>query len=646
MFKKQKDKSKVGRPKLASRKVKNKSIIMIITSLILTISLIIGSFVSLNIIKIENITGNTNNAFTIKFNNKRAVNGSGTMKNQIVARGKKANINKLKYKNSGYIFRGWIMQRTNDSYYYGYDKDGNLGWYKNCSRWYYFEDQDDISNMASKGQILRLYADWTKQKDTYKIIYKNTRAKNPSGTMKNQIVSTNFSVKLRPNDYKDGKDTFTGWVAIRHSDNKTYGYDKDGNLGWYKNDGTIIKYYYFKNKQLVKNIVSPGDIVTMVAFYKNTIESYNLTLYLSPNGKDTNMGTKNNRIKTLKRAHEIIKEEASIRRIKDVKIIVGKGTYIDQTVNWTYNNEGYKIIITAENKKDMPVFKCNSDNKKTWFSLTGNDAKGKDIKLNLTISYLKVEGYFQAMSLIHGRGGTFNNITISNMHFNKIGTKYALAKQIKEKKSLTTYSPACISMGNISNSVISSNKFYYIENTIMDKYAYDFYIHALYIKTHSNNNIIKNNDFKYVSSDPIRLREGANYNKIYSNTFNRVGTYTYVSESYFPNGLDSNNSVRKEAVSIGNEFYKNILGYSYYYDDYLPYALVDEIDNKGVHDMTILSRYDKVTNEEKKVLRANKPTVIKVNNTTSSLYKEFKEHIYVHGNSYKKSNIKKVSNSK
>lgn len=137
-----------------------------------------------------------------------------------------------------------------------------------------------------------------------------------------------------------------------------------------------------------------------------------------------------------------------------------------------------------------------------------------------------------------------NIINIYNMYFNKIGSKYSLAKQIKEKKSLTNYSPASIAMGNISNSVISNNKFYNIENTIMDNYTYNFHIHALYIKT--------------------------------------------------------NSSIRKECISKGNEFYKNILGYSYYYDDFLPHALVDKIDSNSVHEMTMLSKNDYITDNEKK----------------------------------------------
>ena len=572
----------------------------------------------------------------ITFNNKRASNGSGSMNNQVVSIGTTVKINELKYKNTGYIFRGWIMQRRNDGYYYGYDSNGNLGWYRNTSKWYYFDNQDDITDMVNLGCDLVMYADWTKQKDTYKIVYKNTMATNPSGIMKNQNVSVDFGSKLRKNEYKNGSAIFTGWVAKRESDNKIYGFNINNALGWYDYKD-IKKYYYFKNSELIKNLVSAGDTVNMTAYYSDITSTSDITLYLSPNGNDTNSGTNNNRIKTLERAQEIIKEQTKIRNIKNVKILIASGIYYDQTIKWVYTNEGYNIIITAENTSNIPIFKCSGDNDRVWFSLSGDEVKNKDITLNLTISNIKVEGYFQAMSLIHGRGGTFKNIKVTNMYFSNIGTKYAYAQRIKNTGYISTYSPACIALGNIKNSTFSNNKFYNIENFPIQNNKYDFYIHALYIKTGSENNIVSNNDFKFISCDPIRLREGANYNEIYGNTFSKVGIYSYVNECYFPNGLNTNANIRNEVKSIGNNIYNNTFGYGYYYDDYLPYALIMVAEKDGSSKITILSRYSSLTEYEKKIWNnnASKVTVINASDSNSALYNEFKSHMWVHGNSFK-----------
>lgn len=630
------DKNKIGRPKLANTKQKRNALIMVMVSFVLIVALVFNGLFSLNIINTSNLIGSSG-TFTIYFTNKRAANGSGEMKKQIVTYGTKAKIKKITYKNKGYIFRGWIMQRTGDNYYYGYDYKGNLGWYKKCSKWYYFENQDDISNIADVGQKLRLYADWSKKKDTYKIIYTNKHATKPSGTMKNQIISTNFSVKLRANEFKNGSNSFIGWVAYRASDKKTYGYDKYGKLGWYKNSNSIVKYYFFKDQETIKDLVKAGDTVSMIAFYKNTLLPKNLMIYLSPEGKDTNIGTINNRILTLKRAHEIIKEEVKIRNVKNIKIIVAPGIYYNQSTDWTYNNDKYSITITAEDKKDIPVFKYEGDNDLTWFFLNGSSAKSKNVNIDLKISYMKVEGYYRGLFLTHGYAGTFSNITVSNMYFNKIGTKYAYAERFKKDGIITASSDACLALIDVKDSVISNNKFYNIENTPKNNWKYDYTIHAIYIKR-STNNVIKNNNFKYVSSDPIRLRDRANNNKITKNTFSKAGLYSYISEFYWPDASKDYPEpyVKKEAKSEGNDFSSNTLGYSYYYDEYLPYANIIKSNYDGTVEIKTLSRYSELTNNEKKVFGTNIPIVTNAANTSTSSYKDFKKRIYVHGSKFKK----------
>ena len=101
-------------------------------------------------------------------------------------------------------------------------------------------------------------------KNTNKFTVKYDKNKG-NGIMFDKKIKYGKSTALSANLFTRSGYKFNGWVAVRKSDDYTYGYDSNGKLGWYEKPA---KNYIYKNKQKVSQTVVAGQTVTMYAQWK------------------------------------------------------------------------------------------------------------------------------------------------------------------------------------------------------------------------------------------------------------------------------------------------------------------------------------------------------------------------------------------
>jgi len=269
-------------------------------------------------------------------------------------------------------------------------------------------------------------------------------------------------------------------------------------------------------------------------------------IYLSPAGNDSYEGLTNAYpIRTLSRAQEVL---MSYDPNQPIEIHVNQGTYIWQSVVWTYTN-GYSITFTPINfTNDRPVFDGGGID--TWFTLSKSNGSASNLKFR----YIKVQNYNTAMSFEGNRNYVSNwnsENELYGMYFYRIGGKY----------SYSNYSTAAVRFKNSRNNSVANTHFVDILNNSAEASA----IHAIYFAHYSSNNEVLRNRFLRVNGDPIKVRDESNYNYIADNRFYSSGKDAFYQGWYCNNSTRSDcTKVSGECPSIGNEFRNNDLygGYS------------------------------------------------------------------------------------
>lgn len=140
----------------------------------------------------------------IKYTNQSSTGkkAKGTMKDKKVPYGSEITIDKLGFSNSGYAFKGWIVQRSSDNKYYGV-KNGKTGWYRNEKFSYkYLKNGAKLSASFIKANIkenetIKLYASWNKITTTKK--YYTTTKQNKTTTKQNTTTKKTNTTTTKKN---------------------------------------------------------------------------------------------------------------------------------------------------------------------------------------------------------------------------------------------------------------------------------------------------------------------------------------------------------------------------------------------------------------------------------------------------------------
>lgn len=157
--------------------------------------------------------------YTISF---KANGGSGSMSAQTIVRNAVAKLKANTFKRSGWAFIGWAKSKT-----------GAVA-YKNTA---------SVKNLAAAGKSITLYAVWAKP--TYKVAF---YANGGKGKMAVEKFTYGKAKKFSANKFKRKGYVFKGWA-------KSKALAKKGKVA-------------YKNKQMVKNLVTTGKTVKLYAVWK------------------------------------------------------------------------------------------------------------------------------------------------------------------------------------------------------------------------------------------------------------------------------------------------------------------------------------------------------------------------------------------
>lgn len=283
----------------------------------------------------------------------------------------------------------------------------------------------------------------------------------------------------------------------------------------------------------------------------NAFSVSNLTIYLSPNGVDTQDGLTTTRpIRTLKRAHDLV--AAHLKKTpSNVNIQLAPGVYYNQTVTWTATNPLYQIRIYSASPTQKAIFDGRSSatatlgSQRSFFILKSTSGKAT----NLNFEHLTIRFYAEAISLNGNRddekAGFNSNNKILFTWFDKIGSKFHV------DQTLPAY--AALRFVNSRKNEVKGNIFSNIENASRPEL-----LHAVYVAHFSHENIFEGNSFRKQSGDPLRVRDYSNFNVVTKNEFESAGSFVY--SEWYCEASESSDCTKKipECPSWGSAVRSNI----------------------------------------------------------------------------------------
>ncbi|MCC8554361.1 right-handed parallel beta-helix repeat-containing protein [Xanthomonas hortorum] len=279
-------------------------------------------------------------------------------------------------------------------------------------------------------------------------------------------------------------------------------------------------------------------MVFLAALLPGAVSAQTFRLYLAPDGNDAAAGTSaSTALRSLSAAQQRLLER---RPTGAVDVVIAAGTYLRQSVQWTFTNGASIRFIAASDAATPPWFDGRGG--ATWFTLKG----GGNAATRLTFTGLKVSNYWMAMDLgssKRSQDGNSGNV-IRNMTFERIGG-------IHGSSSEAAYSFAAIRLQNSRDNRIERSRFISIENDTKTS----GFIHAIYLARHSSGNRIEGNTFTDVNGDAVRTRDASDNTYVSANRFVRAGKYAAFSDWIKPEG---------ECPSQGGQFFDNTVGAGYY----------------------------------------------------------------------------------
>ncbi|MCC4594182.1 right-handed parallel beta-helix repeat-containing protein [Xanthomonas campestris pv. phormiicola] len=263
-------------------------------------------------------------------------------------------------------------------------------------------------------------------------------------------------------------------------------------------------------------------------------------LYLAPDGDDAAAGTSAaTALHSLAAAQQRLQAQSPTT---EVEIVVAPGTYLGQSVRWTFRNGAPLRIAAAAaaGAATMPLFDGRGGG--TWFTLRG----GGNQRTQLQFVGLEVSNYWMALDLGSGNAAADGNAgnAIRGMRFTRIGGIHG--------RGDPAYSYAAIRLQNSRDNVIADNQFSAIDNSKETS----GYIHALYLARHSTGNTVEGNSFTDVNGDVVRTRDASDGTMVRGNHFVRAGKYAAFSDWFDPD--------QHECPSRGGRFVDNTVGAGYY----------------------------------------------------------------------------------
>lgn len=278
-------------------------------------------------------------------------------------------------------------------------------------------------------------------------------------------------------------------------------------------------------------------------------------LYVDADGDDGNDGsTPALAVKTLARVQQILE---AVQPSRDVEVRINQGTYVGQSVAWTYYHPAHAIRF-------MPIDYTGGG----IDSIAGRplfDGAGAPSLLRLQVSsgeqthleliYLEIARYRQYGVLFQGNrndfaGGWNGGNRVFGCYFRDIGN---LA-------SAGDGGYAGLDLVNTRENEIRNNHFVRLENQSAEAGL----MHGVYLAHGSSGNQIRDNRFQEISGDPIRARDYSNANDVRDNRFIDTGVRAFYSDWWCDMSVNPNcTKPSGECPSWENEFRDNELHCGY-----------------------------------------------------------------------------------
>jgi hypothetical protein len=295
-------------------------------------------------------------------------------------------------------------------------------------------------------------------------------------------------------------------------------------------------------------------------------------VYVSKSGNEANFGEDlAHAVPTLKRAHDVVRDSAPPCDV-EVRIDQTAGTYVGQTVSWTYTNPNHTIKLMPANYKDgdgigdigsRPVFD-GSCQQKFLLDLVAKGGKAT----NFQVIYLWIQNYQTYGIRFAGNQDDFasgwnGSNYVFGCYFWRIGTMFCPgAGKCDPAHGFNDCGYGALDLVNSRQNIVRNNWFVKNENNPADS-SKVAYMHGVYMAHGSSDNQIDHNQFQTVSGDPIKVRDGCDRNRVEQNTFTRTGVSADFVDSWCDPQKDTCTKSTQECPSWQNVFQGNTRHASY-----------------------------------------------------------------------------------
>lgn len=271
-------------------------------------------------------------------------------------------------------------------------------------------------------------------------------------------------------------------------------------------------------------------------------------VYLSTKGRDSNSGlTPATSVLTLARVQTLLK---AARPPRDVEVRIAQGTYLGQSVTWTYYNPAHRISFMpidyhgggVTSIAGLPIF----DGQGAGALLGLHVADGKPTRLEFI--YLQIQRY-QKFGILFG--GNRDDFTQGWNGYNRVyGCRFT---KIGSYDNPGANGYGALDLVNSRHNTIRNNHFVDVRNASSGAGL----MHAVYLAHGSSDNAISANRFTNVSGDPIRVRDESNRNIVTDNVFSDTGA-AFISDWWCDKSkLSACTKASGECPSWENQFRKN-----------------------------------------------------------------------------------------
>lgn len=257
-----------------------------------------------------------------------------------------------------------------------------------------------------------------------------------------------------------------------------------------------------------------------------------LDFFVANDGDDANGGrAAKDALRTLEAVEERVATRPSTDDPLEVTIFVAAGRYTNQTLEWTTARPNLSVSLRPyEGVADgQVVFDGGKVNRQRFFVYNPSKASPAEDSGSVRFSFegIVIENFCEGISFgdVEGRSTTFGH-RVDRLTLRAIGSKYDRRRRVNERGD--SLSPgdcyAGIRLAATSRSSITRTRFENIENLPANQTFYrqgPGLLHAIYIATLGQGNMIMNNTFVGFTGSPIRVRDRSNDTVIEGNTFER-----------------------------------------------------------------------------------------------------------------------------